>query len=181
MGIQSKGWPLAAMALLGLSACGGGGGNASGVSCRSLAALVDGLNTDINCTGTCAVDRAGAAADGNSGSAARLRMEGTAAGSVAVSARASGGGTFAAGTVVGVIYEVGESNQDVVTFQLNTYLAGVAQDSFTLRTDARGSFATPAERASNTATRPYDTVEFKYMRGSGSSSGSAGVYEFCSD
>ena len=170
---------MAALSVLALAAC--GGGNSAGLSCASLDSLVDGPNSDVNCTGTCAVDNLGAAADGKFGSASRLRMDGTASGSVAVSARARGGGTFAIGSTLGVIYDIGESTQQLVTYQLNTYLGGVAQDSFTIRNDVNGSFSEPALRYSNTATRPYDTVEFKYTRGSGSASGTAGVYEFCSD
>ena len=175
-----KVWPLAATVVVGLAAC-DGGGNSAGLSCASLAPLLDGPNSDTNCTGNCAVDQLGAAADGNFGSASRLRMDGTASGSVAVSAHTSGGGMFAIGTTVGVIYEIGESSQQLVTYQLNTYLRGAAQDSFTIRVDQRGSFAAPVSRYSNTATRPYDTVEFKYTRGTGSVSGTVGVYEFCSD
>ncbi len=171
---------MAALSVLALSAC-GGGGNSAGLSCTSLAPLLDGPNSDANCTGNCAVDQLAAAADGDFGSASRLRMDGTASGSVAVSAHASGGGTFGIGSVVGVIYDIGASSQQLVTYQLNTYLRGAAQDSFTIRVDREGSFASPVSRYSNTATRPYDTVEFKYMRGSGSVSGTAGVYEFCSD
>lgn len=176
----------AVVALLGLTACGGGGdtggasGGPSGLSCTSLAPLVDGPSSTANCAGTCKVDRASAAADGNFDSAAVLRMDGTAAGFVAVSAKASGGGMFAAGTTVGAIYDIGASSQQAVSYQLNTYLGGVLQDSFTIRTDGQGSLASAPSSTKNTATRPYDTVEFRYSRGSGTTSGRAGVYEFCS-
>lgn len=181
MGMKFLQKPTVVLSVLALAACGGAGSNSAGLSCNSLAPLLDGPNSDANCTGNCTVEASAAAADGNFGSASRLRMEGTASGSVAISARASGGGTFGVGSVVGVIYDIGASNQQLVTYQLNTYLGGVAQDSFTIRLDREGSFAEPVARYSNTATRPYDTVEFKYMRGSGSVSGTAGVYEFCSN
>lgn len=177
---------IAALVLSGLSACSGGSGEGgasggpSGLSCTTLAPLVDGPSSTANCTGTCRVNRASAAADGNFDSAAVLQMEGAASGFVSVSAKARGGGMFAAGTTVGVIYDIGASTQQAVTYQLNTYLAGALQDSFTIRTDAQGSFASAPSSTKNTATRPYDTVEFRYSRASGSESGSAGVYEFCS-
>ena len=172
---------ISAMAM-GLAACGNGGDdNPAGITCRSLAPLLDGPNSETACTGTCTVDNRSAAADGNFGSKATLTMQGTASGFAAVSARARGGGMFAAGTRVSVIYEASSATQSGVSFQLNTYLAGAMQDSFVLSSDGVGSPSRATSRSGGTATRPYDTVEFRYVRGSGTTTGSASAYEFCSD
>ena len=176
-------WMLVATVVTGLSACGGDGGNAAGLSCASLAPLVDGANATNNCVagGGCSVDNAGNAADGKSGSAATLSQNGATSGYVAVDVKASGGGMFAAGTRLGVIYEASASSQTGFFLQLNTYLVGAMQDSFNVASDNAGSPARPIARGSFTTTRPYDTVEFRYVRASGSSTGIAKVYELCAD
>ncbi len=171
----------AAVALLGLSACGGGEGNASGLACKSLAPLVDGSNNTNNCAapGGCSVERPADAADGNFGSAATLLQKDTTSGFVAVEARASGGGTFAAGTLVGVIWESSAAMQTGASYQLNTYRLGALQDSFVLATDSSSSPARSIAYTAQTATLPYDTVEFRVIRASGTTTGTAKVYEFC--
>lgn len=168
---------------LGLAACSGNGENAAGLSCRSLAPLLDGPNASNVCAAGegCRVDKAGNAADGDFGSAATLRQGGITNGFVAVSARASGGGMFAAGTVVGVIWEASAAAQNGLSFQLNTYLAGAIQDSKTLYSAGAGSPERPITQDSLTTTRPYDSVEFRYVRTQGSETGTARVYEFCAD
>lgn len=168
----------------GLAACNGdGGSNAAGLTCRPLDPLVDGANQTFNCAagGGCSIDNAASAADGNFGSSATLRQNGATSGFAAVNVKASNGGMFARGTTVGVIWEASAATQNGVTFQLNTYLAGAMQDSFSLYSAGTGSPAQPIAHSSRTTTLPYDTVEFRYLRASGTSTGTASVYEICAD
>lgn len=167
-----------------LSACNGGdGSNAAGLTCRSLDPLVDGANQTFNCAagGGCSIDHAASAADGNFGSSATLRQSGATSGFAAVNVKASNGGVFARGTTVGVIWEAAAATQNGVSYQLNTYLAGVMQDSFVLHSDSTGSPAQPIAHSSRTTTLPYDTVEFRYLRATGTTTGIASVYELCAD
>lgn len=170
---------MAAFGVAVLAACGGGGGNPAGVTCASLDPLLDGPNANNMCAGPsgCSVEQAGNAADGNFGSAATLIQRDTTSGFVAVDAGASGNGMFAAGTLVGVIWEASAAMQTGVSYQLNTYLLGVLQDSFVLATDSAN--ARSISSTSQTTTRPYDSVEFRVTRASGTTTGTAKVYEFC--
>jgi len=174
--------PLTTVALLGLAACGGDDqATPSGLSCTSLAPLVAGANTDTNCVGNCTIENERAIADNNFGSAGVFRFDGTGSGSVAANVKANNGGMFAVGTRVGVIWSATAATQSGVAYQLNTYLAGVMQDSFVLGYNGNGTSERAEVHNVQTTTRAYDTVEFKFLRTAGTTTGSATVYELCSD
>jgi hypothetical protein len=167
-----------------LSACGGDGGgksNTAGISCQSLAGQVDAPQFSNSCTGNCIGTQAVYAADGEFGTAATLGFTGSASGSVAVRATAKGGGVFAAGSMVGVIFEASSATQSGVNYQINTYRQGIQQESFDLGSDGIGSPARPITHSGDSTTLPYDTVEFKFTRAAGTTDANAMVYELCSN
>lgn len=175
--IQNVRRSLAALTMASLAACGGGGddGNPGGVSCRSLGAQLDGPNGSSACSGDCRVESLGSSVDGDFGSATKIRMVDRTTGTAAVSANPKGNGMFAAGTVLGVVYETETQARPGASYLLNTYLRNAPQDSFNLpATDVAAHFAA-------TTTRPYDTVEVRYTQTSGEATGTVKVFEFCSD
>lgn len=180
--VKTRLLPLAVLLVLGVSACGGGSASTpSGLSCKSLSPLLDGPNSSTSCSGRCSVEQFQSVSDGSFGSAAVFRFENNASGSVAVSANARGGGMFAAGTQLGVIWSATASSQSGVLYQLNTYRSGVMQDSFALGGNGDGTSAREELHSTRTTTLPYDMVEFRYLRASGTTTGTASVYELCAD
>lgn len=165
-------------------ACGGGGdgGLPGGGSCVAITGGGTQAVRTGSCT-TCTSSNVGAAADGDTDSAASITFPVGAGGTAGIRVTAQDGIVYPGGTPAFVVNAINyEGSSLETTVRLQTYLNGVPQESTQVGdTNGVGGFDEEKARRGFTASMPFDALELIYQRGGGAGSVTIEVFEFCTN